>query len=59
MVAVLGGCLPRTEPPTRLSLYRTLLGSGGDRLNLDYDEILKERGFQVPGPSAKDRIEHC
>jgi len=57
MVAVLGGCLPRTEPPMRLSLYRTLLGSGGDRLNLDYDEILKERGFQVTGPSAKDRAQ--
>jgi len=44
--------------PPRASAYIVLcLGSGGDRLNLDYDEILKERGFQVTGPSAKDRAQ--
>jgi hypothetical protein len=46
MVAELGGCLARIELAPAPMTYSVLwLGSGGDRLNLDYNEILKGSGF--------------
>ena len=44
MVAELDGCLARIEfTPAPLTVL--CLGSGRDRLNLDYNKILKGRGF--------------
>ena len=46
MVAELDGCLARIEfAPAPLTYSVLCLRSGRDRLNLDYDEILKWRGF--------------
>ena len=46
MVAELDGCLARIEfAPAPLTYSVLRLGSGRDHLNLDYNEILKGRGF--------------
>ena len=46
-----------SNPPCASANIVLCLGPAEIPLNLDYDEILKERGFQVTGPSAKDRAQ--
>jgi len=50
MVAELDGCLARIEfAPAPLTYSVLCLGSGGDRLNPRYNEILKGRGLWATG----------